>query len=212
MATTLSTYLGRGRHHSERKYRKYCSRWTCCWPSVRPPGRLRSCARTRTPRNSNVITAINRKTAIYDNLFTSIRLLKQQNQKLRLRFSGGWQINNVASNFFPENADELHQLLNDKITDTATFFEVPTRSPRLSQLKSVVPVFVVPGFKPKIMEPLYKHFFYPVFEAQLPECVYSIDELSETLVNVSKTQAIVLEMRLVELRDQTDGTEIKTIL
>lgn len=62
------------------------------------------------------------------------------------------------------------------------------------------------------MEPLYKQFFYPVFEAQLPERVNSIDELSETLINVSETQAIVLEMRMEERRGQTTRIEIKTVL
>jgi len=74
--------------------------------------------------------------------------------------------------------------LHDKITKEAGFIEVPTRSPRLSQLKSVTPVFVIPGLKPKLVESFYKHFFYPVFEAQYPNDIISIDNLSEILVNV----------------------------
>lgn len=88
------------------------------------------------------------------------------------------------ANIFPESSEEL-RLLNDKLTKEAEFVEVSTKSPRYSQTKSVTPVFVIPGFKPKLIESLYKQFFYPVFEAQLPEDIGSIDELSEILVNVS---------------------------
>lgn len=89
----------------------------------------------------------------------------------------------MIANFFPESTSELH-LLNNKITKEAGFIEVSTRSPRLSQLKSVIPVFAVPGFNPKAIESFYKQFFYPVFEAQYPEDFTSIDNLAETLVNV----------------------------
>ncbi|CAI6347084.1 unnamed protein product [Macrosiphum euphorbiae] len=97
-----------------------------------------------------------------------------------------YQMNDVISNFFPESANELH-LLNNKIAKEAGFIEVATRSPRLSQLKSVAPVFVIPGFKPKSIESLYKQFFYPVFEAQYPEDITSIDNLAKTLVNKLKS-------------------------
>lgn len=86
-------------------------------------------------------------------------------------------------NFFPASNEELN-LLNDKITKEAGFVEVQTKSPRYSQLKSVTPVFIIPGFKPKLMETFYKTISYPAFEAQLPEEVNSINELSETLVYV----------------------------
>jgi len=99
-------------------------------------------------------------------------------------FSGPYQINDVVINFFPESAYELH-LLNNKIAKEAGFIEIATRSPRLSELKSVIPVFVIPGLKPKSIESLYKQFFYPVFEAQYPDDIISIDNLAETLVNVS---------------------------
>jgi len=92
-------------------------------------------------------------------------------------------MNDVIANFFPESADELH-LLNKKIAKEAGFIEVSTRSPRLSQLKSVIPVFVIPGLKPKPIESFYKQFLYPVFEAQYPENISSIDNLAEALVNV----------------------------
>jgi len=97
--------------------------------------------------------------------------------------SGSYQINDVIANFFPDAVNEL-LLLNNKITKEAGFIEVTTKSPRLSQLKSVVPVFVVPGFKPKAIESFYKRFFYPAFEAQYPEDIISIDNLAETFVNV----------------------------
>lgn len=106
------------------------------------------------------------------------------NEKLSI-LASQLSINNIVSNFFPESVDELH-MLNKKITETAGFVEVSTRSPRFSHLKSVSPVFVIPGFKPKSIEILYKNFFYPVFEAQLPKEIISIDELATTLVNVSK--------------------------
>ncbi|KAF0755952.1 fatty acid synthase-like isoform X1 [Aphis craccivora] len=96
------------------------------------------------------------------------------------------QINDVIKNVFPESVNELH-LLNNKITNEAGFIEVGTRSPRLSQLKSVIPVFVIPGLKPKCIESLYKQFSYPTFEAQYPEEIISIDSLAENLVNKLKS-------------------------
>lgn len=99
------------------------------------------------------------------------------------------QLGDVIANFFPGSIEELH-LLNNKISKDACFIEVPTRSPRLSQLKSATPVFVIPGFKPKLIESLYKKIFYPAFEAQLPEQINSIDELSKNLVNVSDKEII----------------------
>lgn len=93
----------------------------------------------------------------------------------------------VFANFFPESTNELH-LLNNKITKEAKFIEVPTQSPRLSQLKSVTPLFVVPGLRPKLMESFYKKFNYPAFEAQFPENIISIDDLSNVLVNVFCTK------------------------
>lgn len=92
-------------------------------------------------------------------------------------------MNNIITNFFPENNEEL-QLLNDKILKEVRFVEVQTKSPRYSHLKSVTPVFLIPGFKPKLLDTFYKKMFYPVFEAQLPEDINSIDELSIILVNV----------------------------
>jgi len=94
-------------------------------------------------------------------------------------------MDNVIAKFFPESVDELY-LLNDKLTtEEAAFVEVPTRSPRYSQQKSMTPVFVIPGFKPKLVETFYRQFFYPVFEARLPENIGSVDAVSEVLVNVS---------------------------
>jgi len=89
----------------------------------------------------------------------------------------------VIANFFPESVNELY-LLNNKIANEAGFIEVSTRSPRFSQLKSVIPMFVIPGLKPKPIESFYKQFLYPAFEAQFPENITSIDILAETLVNV----------------------------
>jgi len=98
--------------------------------------------------------------------------------------SGSQKMNEVIANYFPNSIDDFHDL-NEIIIKDAEFVEVQTRSPRLSELKSVVPVFVIPGFRPKLFETLYKQFFYPVFEARLPEHIDSIDELSRTLVDVN---------------------------
>lgn len=92
-------------------------------------------------------------------------------------------MNEVIENVFPESVEEL-LILNSKMTKEAEFVEVQTKSPRFSFMKSVVPVFVIPGFKPKLIKTLYSKLFYPAFEAQLPETVCSINELSEILVNV----------------------------
>lgn len=93
-------------------------------------------------------------------------------------------MNDVIANFFPESTDELHYL-DDKITNEAKFVEVQTISPKFTQTKSVIPIFVIPGFKPKLVETLYTKLFYPTFEAQLPDDICSIDELSNNLVTVS---------------------------
>jgi len=45
-------------------------------------------------------------------------------------------------------------------------------------------VFLIPGFKPKLIKTFYEKLGYPVFEAQLPEDIGSIDEISKILVNV----------------------------
>lgn len=90
----------------------------------------------------------------------------------------------IMKNVFPESLEELY-LLNENFTEEACFVEVQTRSPRFSQTKSVIPLFVIPGFKPKLMNSFYKKLSYPTFVAHLPENINSIDELSEILVNVS---------------------------
>jgi hypothetical protein len=96
---------------------------------------------------------------------------------------GYQQINNIITNIFPESSDELH-FLNNMQTQETKFVEVSTRSPRLSQLKSVIPVFIIPGFKPKLIKTFYEKLSYPVFEAQLSDDIKSIDEVSQILVNV----------------------------
>lgn len=93
-------------------------------------------------------------------------------------------MNDVMKNVFPESLDELY-LLNENFTEEACFVEVQTKSPRFSQTKSVTPLFVIPGFKPKLMTNFYKKQLYPTFEARLPEKICSIDELSEILVKAS---------------------------
>lgn len=93
-------------------------------------------------------------------------------------------MNEILSNYFPGSMDELNTL-NDKITKEAEFVEVRTKSPRMAQLKSVTPIFVIPGFKPKLIEKFYMQLLCPTFEAQLPEDICSIDELSDVLVKVS---------------------------
>lgn len=100
---------------------------------------------------------------------------------------GYQQINNIISNIFPESSDELH-FFNDVQAQETKFVEVSTKSPRLSQLKSVIPVFLIPGFKPKLIKTFYEKLSYPVFEAQLSDDINSIDELSHILVNVRYKQ------------------------
>ncbi|XP_026822789.1 fatty acid synthase-like, partial [Rhopalosiphum maidis] len=95
------------------------------------------------------------------------------------------QINNIITNIFPESSDELH-FLNNIQTQEIKFVEVSTRSPRLSQLKSVIPVFIIPGFKPKLIKTFFEKLSYPVFEAQLSNDIKSIDEVSQILVNKLK--------------------------
>lgn len=90
----------------------------------------------------------------------------------------------VMKNVFPKSLEELY-LLKDNFSKEACFVEVQTRSPRFSQTKSVLPLFIIPGFKPKVMKTFYEKLLYPAFEANLPEKIGSIDELSEILVNVS---------------------------
>jgi len=97
---------------------------------------------------------------------------------------GYQQINNIITHILPESSDELHCLNDDIPTLETEFIEVSTRSPRLSQLKSVIPVFLIPGFRPKLIKTFYEQLSYPVFEAKLPENISSIDEISLILVNV----------------------------
>lgn len=92
-------------------------------------------------------------------------------------------MNEVIANFFPTSAAELLHLKN-KITKETGFVEVPSKSPKFSQLKLVIPVFVIPGFRPCPVKTLYTKLNYPVFEAQYSENISSVDELSNTLVDV----------------------------
>eukprot|EP00102_Acyrthosiphon_pisum_P016442 XP_008187406.1 PREDICTED: fatty acid synthase-like [Acyrthosiphon pisum] len=111
------------------------------------------------------------------------------------------QINNIITNILPESSDELH-CLNDTQTQETEFVEVSTRSPRLSQLKSVMPVFLIPGFKPKLIKAFYEKLSYPVFEAQLPDDIGSIDEISQILVNKLKK---ITNQKYVSLIGETWG-------
>jgi len=51
-------------------------------------------------------------------------------------------------------------------------------------------VFLIPGFKPELIRTFYEKLGYPVFEAQLPEDIGSIDEISQILVNVRSINAL----------------------
>lgn len=66
----------------------------------------------------------------------------------------------------------------------AEFVEVSSKSPKISQLKSVMPVFIIPGFRPNYVKTIYTQLCYPAFEAKYPQNISSIDELSYTLVDV----------------------------
>lgn len=116
-------------------------------------------------------------------------MISFQIQLHNIFFLGYQQINNIITNILPESSDELH-CLNDIQIQEPEFVEVSTRSPRLSQLKSVIPVFLIPGFKPKLIKTFYEKLSYPVFEAQLPGNISSIDEISQILVNVRSINAL----------------------
>jgi len=51
-------------------------------------------------------------------------------------------------------------------------------------------VFLIPGFKPKLIKTFYEKLSYPVFEAKLPDDIGSIDEISLILVNVRDINAL----------------------
>jgi len=51
-------------------------------------------------------------------------------------------------------------------------------------------VFLIPGFKPKLIRTFYEKLSYPVFEAKLSEDIGSIDEISQILVKVSGLKAL----------------------
>lgn len=112
---------------------------------------------------------------------------------------GYQQMNNIITNILPKSCDELH-CLNDNIpTQETEFIEVSTRSPRLSQLKSVIPVFLIPGFRPKLIKTFYEQLSYPVFEAKLPENISSIDEISLILVNVRSIDTLAACLNITDL-------------
>lgn len=100
--------------------------------------------------------------------------------------TGSQQMNDFIERFYPGSVEELHQL-SDNITGTAKFVEVSTKSPKFTNTKSVTPVFVVPGFKPQTIKPLYEKLIFPAYEARLPDVVVSINDVANDLVNVSKT-------------------------
>lgn len=85
-------------------------------------------------------------------------------------------------------------LLKDKTVEETEFIEVQTKSPRYCQQKGILPIFVVPGFKPKLIDTFYKNLPYPAFEAHFSKNISSVDELSEILVNVSLKPHIILEI------------------
>lgn len=99
-------------------------------------------------------------------------------------FTGAQKMNEFITRCFPESVEELH-MLNDKISSEANFVQVMTKSPRFQNFKSITPVFVIPGFKPKYIKPLYEKLIYPAFEARLPEVIDSIDNVAKVLVDVS---------------------------
>lgn len=83
----------------------------------------------------------------------------------------------------PESIDELNELA-DTITDEPGFVEVVTNSPQLSDTFEGMPVFVVAGFRPDRLKPLYRNLIYPTFEARLPETVDSVEHVAAQLVQV----------------------------
>ncbi|XP_050438788.1 fatty acid synthase-like isoform X2 [Adelges cooleyi] len=85
----------------------------------------------------------------------------------------------------PDSVDELLEFVN-KLNYEADFIEKQTKSPRYSQVKGVVPVFMIPGFKSKAIEFLYTKLYYPTFEARIPKQISSINDLAQSLVTKLK--------------------------
>jgi len=83
----------------------------------------------------------------------------------------------------PESIDEL-DALGDTIAEEPEFAEVFTNSPQFSDTLEGIPVFVVTGFRPDRMKPLYRNLIYPTFEARLPETIDSVEHVATQLVQV----------------------------
>lgn len=84
----------------------------------------------------------------------------------------------------PDSVEDLLEFVN-KLNNEADFIEIQTKSPRFSQVKGVVPVFMIPGFKTRAIEVLYAKLYYPTFEARIPKQIISINDLAQTLVTVN---------------------------
>ncbi|XP_050423058.1 fatty acid synthase-like [Adelges cooleyi] len=85
----------------------------------------------------------------------------------------------------PDSVEDLLEFVN-KLNNEADFIEIQTKSPRFSQVKGVVPVFMIPGFKTRAIEVLYAKLYYPTFEARIPKQIISINDLAQTLVTKLK--------------------------
>ncbi|VVC44020.1 Acyl transferase/acyl hydrolase/lysophospholipase,Acyl transferase,Malonyl-CoA [Cinara cedri] len=88
-------------------------------------------------------------------------------EKIINKFEEYQQTNYVIENFLPESLEELLHL-NDEITKEAKFVEIPSKSPSFCT--------------PNLVKTLCSKLLFPVFEAQYPENIGSVDELSNSLV------------------------------
>lgn len=84
----------------------------------------------------------------------------------------------------PESTDELNAF-GDLVSVEPVFVEVETKSPRYADTLEGLPLFVVAGFRPEKVKPLYANLLCPTFEARLPETIESIEQVATQLVQVN---------------------------
>lgn len=85
--------------------------------------------------------------------------------------------------FLPSTIDELQS--NSKyIVSEPDFVEVTTKSVLYADAKGAYPIFVMPGFRPNVMQTLYNNLGYPTFEARYPAKFDSIKTIAAALVKV----------------------------
>lgn len=87
------------------------------------------------------------------------------------------------SAYFPSSVAELERI-SKYVVDEPDFVEVVTKSVLYADAKGAYPVFVVPGFRPNVLQGLYSNLGYPTFEARYPSKFESIYSVASLLVKV----------------------------